>query len=42
MESSRFYSVVEGNRGWWKEYPHVTSKEVEYSRPYSAVESNKK
>ena len=32
VECSRFYSIVEDNREWWKEYPYIISKKAEYSR----------
>jgi len=37
-----FYAIVEENKGWWKGYPYIISKEVEYSGFCNIVKGNKK
>jgi hypothetical protein len=39
---SKFRGTVEDSREWWKGHPHMTSKEVECSGFYRAVENGGK
>ena len=41
VKYSKFYNAVEDSKGWWKEYPYITSKEVKYSGFCGAVKDSR-